>query len=112
MTTHPPELETSGLPAPRWRAPGICPPTSIEPSHDRCERIRAWSLPKEPHTERPGLPGEAVLLARRYGLSSLAHGLRAHRRRNLLGPVVPRSSARDGTAGRGTPLLSDRDRHG
>ena len=63
------------------------------------------------HPQRPGLPGEELLQPRRHGLQGVAHALRAHRCRDLLGPVVPGDRARHGAAGRGAVLLPDGDRH-
>jgi hypothetical protein len=41
------------------------------------------------HPERPGLPGEELLQSRRHRFQGVRHEVRAHRRRHLLGPVVP-----------------------
>ena len=57
-----------------------------------------------------GLPGEVLLQSRRYRLSRLADQGRLHRRRHLLGPVVPRGGAGHGADGRRDPALPDRDR--
>ena len=54
--------------------------------------------------------GEILLPPRRYRLQSLENALRHHRRRHLLGPVVPRGRARHGAGGRRGAVLSNRHR--
>ena len=62
------------------------------------------------HSREPGISREVLFLARGHGFQSVAHPLWHHRRRDLLGPVVPGVGTRDGDAGRGDSFLSDRDR--
>ena len=69
----------------RARRPGV-----LQLGGDRRRRRRLpRRLPQEPHPRLRRLPGEVLLLARRHRLPRLGHRLRAHRRRHLLGPVVP-----------------------
>ena len=61
---------------------------------DRRRRRLPRRLPQEPHPRLGRLPGEVLLLARRHRVPRVGHGLRAHRRGHLLGPVVPGERAR------------------
>ena len=61
---------------------------------DRRRRRLPRRLPQEPHPRLGRLPGEVLLLARRHRLPRVGHGVRAHRCRHLLGPVVPGERAR------------------
>ena len=71
----------------------------------RRRRLGARHLPQEPHPRRPRLPREVLLQPGNTGFRVWddAHG--AHRRRHLLGPVVPGVRPRHGAAGRRAPPL-------
>ena len=78
----------------------------------RCRRRAARHVSQGAHSGEPGLSREVLFLARRHRLQGVAHALRHDRRRDLLGPVVPRIGARHGAARRGDPVLSDCHRLG
>ena len=76
----------------------------------RRRRLLPRRVPQEPPPRRDRLPGEVLLRSRRHWLPGVGHGLRAHRRRHLLGPVVPGERPRDGAARRRGAALPDGDR--
>ena len=78
--------------------------------HRRFGRRNPRRLPQEPHSGRARLPGEVLLPPRRHRLQDLEDESRPHRRRHLLGPMVPRVCARHGAAGRRGLVLPDRYR--
>ena len=73
----------------------------------RCRRRDPRGLPQEPHPRRPRLSGEILLPPRRHRLPGVEDEGRHHRRRHLLGSMVPGGGARHGAEGRRDSALSD-----
>ena len=89
------------------RAPGLFHNTAVVIDADG---QAAGHLPQDAHPGRPALLREILLHPGRPGVPRLGHGVRAHRRARLLGPVVPGGRPPHGAGRRAHPVLPDRHR--